>query len=225
MNRNLKIGREINLLERYPKASRNLKDRNDNKTEEDRLIARMFGKDFFDGDRRHGYGGFSYNSKFWSNVILDIYKFYELSDTSSILDVGCGKGFMLYDFHLHNKNLDLKGIDISSYAIENSQTVMKPHLSVSCASELPFDDNSFDLVISINTIHNLNEKKCAKALKEINRVSKKYSFITVDAYRDEIEKKRMFEWNLTAKTIFSVDELKDFFFQNNYQGDFFWFIP
>ena len=85
--------------------------------------------------------------------------------------------------------------------------------------------NSFDVVISINTVHNLDKGDCGKALREISRVSKKHSYITVDAYRTEQEKIRMFEWNLTAKTILSVNEWKNFFYENNYDGDYFWFIP
>ena len=55
-------------------------------------------QDFFDGDRKYGYGGYNYNSKYWSEVVKDFKNFYKLSDGSSILDVGCGKGFMLFDF-------------------------------------------------------------------------------------------------------------------------------
>ena len=132
---------------------------------------------------------------------------------------------MLFDFYKFNPNLDLYGVDISKYAIDNSVPEIKNKLKVSNATELPFEDNFFDLVISINTIHNLDNKNCSKALKEISRVSKKNSFLTVDAYRNDEEKKRMYAWNLTAKTIMSVDEWKIFFDKNKYNGDYFWFIP
>ena len=219
------IGKEIDLLKNYPKSNRDLNERVSSKNDNDRLIARKFGKEFFDGDRKHGYGGFKYNPRFWSKVVKDIYNFYNLSEKSSILDVGCAKGFMLYDFYNLNSNLDLQGLDISDYAINNSIKELKKNLIVGCASQLPYEDNSFDLVISINTIHNLDLKKCTQAISEINRVSKKNSFLTVDAYRNDEEKNRMFAWNLTAKTIFSVSEWKNFFKENNYTGDFYWFIP
>ena len=219
------LGREIDLLRNYPKSKRDLKERVESKTDEDRDIARKFDQDFFDGDRKHGYGGFKYNPKFWSQVVKDIYNFYELSDNASILDIGCAKGFMLFDFLSFKPNLNVKGIDISSYAIDNSIEGLKKNLSVGCASELPFKDNSFDLVISINTIHNLELMKCAKSLQEINRVSKNHSFITVDAYILSFSSSFLYAWNLTAKTIFSVNEWKNFFKDNNYSGDFYWFIP
>ncbi len=218
-------GKEIDLLKNYPKSNRNLNERVSSKTEHDREIARRFDKDFFDGDRKHGYGGFTYNPRFWSEVVKDIYDYYNLSDGSSILDVGCAKGYMLYDFSKLNSHLDLTGIDISEYAINNSIDNLKDKLTVGCASDLPYQDNSFDLVISINTIHNLELTKCSQAIKEIQRVSKKFSFLTVDAYRNEEEKDRMYAWNLTAKTIFSVPEWKNFFKDNNYTGDYYWFIP
>ena len=132
---------------------------------------------------------------------------------------------MLYDFISLIPDIKVKGIDISSYAIENSMPSVKKYLSVCDAKKLPFLDNSFDYVISINTIHNLVKNDCAKALKEIQRVSKCGSFITVDAYRNETEKERMYKWNLTAKTIMSVDEWKIFFAENGYTGDYYWFIP
>ena len=94
----ISMGKEINLLKNYPRTKRNIFDREKQKSEEDRRVARKFQKDFFDGDRRHGYGGFFYNSKFWQPVIPDLREYWNLSSDSSILDVGCAKGFMLYDF-------------------------------------------------------------------------------------------------------------------------------
>ena len=219
------MGKEVNLLAKYPKSKRNIFERQSEKTEEDRQIARKFGKDFFDGERKHGYGGFFYNSKFWQPVITDFQKYWNLNTKSSILDVGCGKGFMLYDISKLIPGITLKGVDISDYAINNCLPEMKKFLQVENAKKLPFPDNSFDVVISINTIHNLERAECAAALKEISRVSKKYSFITVDAYRNEEEKKRMLAWNLTAKTIMSVEEWKFFFHDSGYDGDYYWFIP
>jgi len=219
------MGRSINLLRNYPKSKRDLKKRLNNKSEKVRKIARKFGKDFFDGDRSFGYGGFSYNKKYWLNVIKDFKKFYKLSSTSKVLDVGCAKGFMLFDFRKKIKGITIRGVDISSYAINNSKQGVKKYLKVANAKKLPFRDNEFDLVISINTIHNLNKKDCAVALKEIERVSKKNSFITVDAYSNIKEKKRMFAWNLTAKTILSKKQWINFFKKNNYTGDYYWFVP
>jgi ubiquinone/menaquinone biosynthesis C-methylase UbiE len=219
------MGRSINLLRNYPKSKRDLKKRLNNKSEKVRKIARKFGKEFFDGDRSFGYGGFSYNKKYWLNVIKDFKKFYKLSSTSKVLDVGCAKGFMLYDFRKKIKGITIRGVDISSYAINNSKQGVKKYLKVANAKKLPFRDNEFDLVISINTIHNLNKKDCGVALREIERVSKKNSFITVDAYSNIKEKKRMFAWNLTAKTILSKKQWINFFKKNNYTGDYYWFVP
>lgn len=218
-------GKEIDLLVHYPKTKRNLEERVATKTEEDRAIARQFGKDFFDGDRKHGYGGFNYHSRFWQPVVPTFQEYYQLDSQSRILDVGCAKGFMLYDFQQLIPGVTVEGVDVSSYAIEHCKEEMKPFLHVADATSLPYEDKSFDLVISINTIHNLEKDALAKALQEIERVSSKHSFITVDAYRNEEEKERMYAWNLTAKTIMSVDEWKEFFNDVGYTGDYFWFIP
>ncbi len=219
------MGKEVNLLKNYPKSKRNLDERQNNKTEEDRAIARKFGKDFFDGDRKHGYGGLKYNSIYWEKVAETFKEYWSLGSNSSLLDVGCAKGFMMYDFSRVIPGINIRGIDISEYAIENSIKEMRDKVLVGNAKEIPFDDNSFDYIISINTIHNLDLENCAKSLREIERVSKKGAFITVDAYNNEREKERMFKWNLTAKTILSVKEWKGFFEKNNYTGDYYWFIP
>ena len=216
---------EIDLLVNYPKTKRNPLDRLKEKTAQDQEIARRFDKEFFDGDRRYGYGGYNYNPRFWTKVVKDFVDYYNLNDNSKILDVGCGKGFMLYDFLQYNNKFSIQGVDISDYAISNSMPEVKANLEVGDAKELNFEDNSFDLVISINTIHNLEKPECAKSLKEIERVSKKNKFIIVDAYRNEDEKKRMYAWNLTAKTIMHVDEWKVFFEENDYRGDYYWFTP
>lgn len=219
------MGREIDLLVNYPKTKRNVSERGQDKTEADRQIARQFGKDFFDGDRRHGYGGFSYQSRFWQPVIPTLQAHFGLTKDSSVLDIGCAKGFMLHDMAALIPGITVKGLDVSTYAIEHAMEDMKPHVQVADARSLPFADKSFDVVISINTIHNLERADLATALKEIERVQRHGAFITVDAYRTEEERERMMAWNLTAKTVMHVDEWIAFFAEVGYTGDYYWFIP
>ncbi len=219
------MGKEIDLLIKYPKSKRNLNERAKSKTAEERKIARLFDKDFFDGERKYGYGGYNYHERFWTETVKTFRDHWNLDSKSSLLDVGCGKGFMLYDLCKLIKGISVKGIDISNYAINNCKKEVKNYLSVGDAKRLNFEDNEFDYIISINTVHNLDLQDCKKAIKEISRVSKKGSFITVDAYRNEDEKKRMYDWNLTAKTIMSVNEWKNLFKEIDYKGDYFWFIP
>jgi ubiquinone/menaquinone biosynthesis C-methylase UbiE len=219
------MGKEVDLLARYPKVVRDLTARLEAKSVEARAIGRKFGVDYFDGDRNHGYGGFTYQERFWKPVIPDLIKHFSLDKDSRVLDVGCAKGFFLHDLQSALPGIEIAGIDISSYAIENAIETVKEKVSVGDARELQFEDKSFDFVMSINTVHNLNREGCAIALKEIQRVSGGKSFITVDAYRNEIEKERMEAWNLTALTMMSVDEWKEFFAEVGYNGDYYWFIP
>ncbi len=218
------MGKEINLLKKYPKTKRDLKSRLIKKTSNDRAIARKFGYDFFDGDRKNGYGGYYYHPRFWNEVVKDFIKFYKLNKKSKILDIGCGKGFMLHDFKQAIPDISVRGIDISKYAINNSLLSVKKYLKTGNAKKLNFPDNYFDLTISITTLHNLNLNDFKKSIKEIQRVSKK-SFITVDSYRNEIEKKRMDAWNLTALTYMHRKDWIKLFKEINYTGDYFWFIP
>jgi ubiquinone/menaquinone biosynthesis C-methylase UbiE len=219
------LGQEIDLMRNYPRTKRDIKQRGAEKTREDRELARKFEKDFFDGDRRNGYGGFSYNSRFWQPVVPDFKKQYNLNKDSKVLDVGCAKGFMMHDFSEMIPGIKVQGIDVSKYAIENCMPSVKDFVQVADARELPFEDNSFDLVISVTTVHNFDRQECIKALQEIERVSKKNAFITVDAYRNDLEKEAMHAWNLTAKTILHVDEWKKLFEEAGYSSDYFWFMP
>ena len=216
---------ELNLLKNYPKSKRDLDVRAKKKDNKIISTARKFGKEFFDGDRDYGYGGFSYNPKYWQPVIPDFKQQYNLSSESKVLDVGCAKGFMMHDFLKIIPGIEINGIDVSEYAIKNCMTSVKGFAEVANANKLPFKDKSFDLVISINTIHNLDLNECINSIKEIQRVSRNYSFITVDAYNSEDEKKRMYDWNLTAKTIMSVKDWKKLFKEIGYNGDYYWFIP
>ena len=214
---------EINLLTSHPQHKRDYDERAKEKTPEVIRIAKQFGEEFFDGKRKYGYGGYSYDGR-WKSVIQRMKKYWGFSDNVSVLDVGCGKGFMLYDFKELAPNCTVAGVDISEYAIENSMPSVKSSLKLGSAVELPFEDNSFDLVISINSIHNLPLEECKKSIREISRVSRKYSYITVDAWRDEQQRINLMKWVLTAETYMSVDEWKKLFVDLGYNGDYWWFI-
>lgn len=219
------MGQEINLMCNYPQTKRNVEDRGATKTDEHRAIARKFGKDFFDGSRDVGYGGFNYFPRFWEPVVPTFQEHWDMKAGDSVLDVGCAKGFMLYDMQRLIPGLEVRGIDISEYAIENGHPPVKDLLSVASCDDLPFEDNSFDVVISVTTVHNMDYEGCIRTLQEIERVSRRGSFITVDAYIDDAQKKRMEAWNLTAKTVLHVDEWKEMFDKAGYSGDYYWFMP
>lgn len=219
------MGWEINLMRKYPRSKRDVSGRAAARTEEHKKIARRFDRDFFDGDRDTGYGGFTYQPRFWQPVIPDLKKFYDLSAASRVLDVGCAKGFMLHDMRELIPGIEVAGIDISEYAIENAMEDVRPFLQVGTATELPYEDDSFDLVVSVTTVHNLERDQCARSLQEIERVSRGGKFITVDAYQNEVDRERMDAWNLTALTYMHADEWAEFFREVGYTGDYYWFIP
>ena len=212
----------MDLMYKYPVANNRLNERK-NPTEQEKQVAKEFGREFFDGDRKHGYGGFSYNPKYWTETVQLFIEKYDLNEKSSVLDVGCGKGFMLVDLLKAIPTLDLSGIDISNYAIENSHELIKNRLKVANCTNLPFEDNSFDLVISINTIHNLDELGCIKSLQEIERVKKKYSYIVVDGWSTPEEERDLKSWVLTAVTVLHTSEWEKLFEKAGYTGDYsFW---
>jgi SAM-dependent methyltransferase len=214
---------EINLLNTHPATKRNYDKRAAEKTPEIIRLAKQFGRDFFDGDRKCGYGGFAYDGR-WVAFVERVRQHYDLPDSAAILDVGCGKGFMLHDFKEAMPECTVTGIDVSEYAIENSMPSVKPFLKVASADKLPYPDKSFDLVISVNSIHNLPLERCKTALQEIERVSRGNSFISVDAWRNEQEHENLLKWILTAETYMHVDDWKKLFPEVGYTGDYWWFI-
>ena len=211
---------EINLLNSLPKGKRSLNARKDKDLYIE--ISKKFGQMYFDGPREYGYGGYKYDGR-WKTVAKDIISHFNLKKGDKLLDVGCAKGFLVKD--LLELGIDAYGIDVSEYAILNCEPEVIGRLQIGSADSLPFPDNSFELVIAINTIHNLEFDECAQALREIQRVSSRDSFVVLDAYRTYLEKERMFAWNLTGKTILSVADWKDFFEVNGYTGDYYWFMP
>lgn len=211
----------LNLLSEYPKAKRKISSRLKNK-KFNREIAKKFGKEYFDGPRSQGYGGYKYDGR-WVSIAKEIINHYKLGDNSKILDIGCAKGFLVKDLMDISSKIQAYGIDVSEYAIKNCHPNVIGRVHCGNAISLPFPNNSFDFVISINTIHNLSINDCKKALKEIIRVSKsnKY-FIQVDAYYNEKDKKKFIDWMLTAKTYGTPEEWLRILDEINYKGDYYW---
>jgi len=215
---------ELNLMYLYPRTKRDFDERSSLVTDKHKKIAKRFDWEYFDGDRLYGYGGYRYHPRFWKDTVALIRDCYGLRDDASVLDVGCAKGFMLHDFKELMPDSTIAGIDISEYAMANAIETVRPFLQVGNARKLPYEDNWFDLVISINTIHNLPLEDCKQALREIQRVSRRDSFITVDAWRNEKERSNLMKWNLTAQTYMHVDDWKGLFREVGYTGDYYWFI-
>jgi ubiquinone/menaquinone biosynthesis C-methylase UbiE len=182
-------------------------------------VAIQFGKDYWDGDRKYGYGGYRYDGR-WLPIAQEMAEHYKLPADARILDVGCGKGFLLYEFTQVLPQAQVAGIDISQYAIDNAKAEVKPFLRVGSATKLPFDDNSFDFVFSVNTLHNLYINELWASLKEIERVGKTAKHIVIEAYRNEREKANLMYWQLTCRAFHTPKEWEWLFEQTGYTGDY-----
>ncbi len=182
-------------------------------------IAIQYGKDYWDGDRRYGYGGYRYDGR-WRAVAEEMVKYYRLKPGDRILDVGCGKGFLLYEFTQILPGARVAGIDISQYAIDNAKEEVKPFLRLGNAVELPYPDKSFDFVVSVNTLHNLYNYELRKALQEIERIGKDTSPIIVDSCRTEREKVNFLYWQLTCRAFYTPQEWEWFVKESGYTGDY-----
>ncbi|MHB8694537.1 MAG: class I SAM-dependent methyltransferase [Solirubrobacteraceae bacterium] len=217
------MGEEINHLGTHPPANRDYDGRAREKTDEHREIAKRFGKEFFDGPRHLGYGGYAYDGR-WVAVAERLRDHYGLAPDAAILDVGCAKGFLLHDFRQVMPGCTVAGVDVSEYAIEHAMEDVKPFLKVASGDDLPYPDRSFDLVVSINSIHNLPPERLKVALREIERVGRGAAYITVDAWRNELERENLIKWILTAESYMHVDDWKRLFDEVGYTGDYWWFI-
>jgi SAM-dependent methyltransferase len=216
---------EVNLLRALPATKRNIKRRSDFKDTSVIDVAKQFGEMYFDGPREFGYGGYRYDGR-WQPVARDIVDHFDLKPKMRVLDVGCAKGFLVKDLLQGCPGLEAFGLDISSYALMHCEPETVGRLHLGTADSLPFPDASFDAVLSINTIHNLDEKGCIRALREMRRVCRKPDkcFVQVDAYRTAEEKALFESWCLTAVTYLTPVEWIKLFDEANFTGDYYWTI-
>jgi ubiquinone/menaquinone biosynthesis C-methylase UbiE len=214
--------KELNLLNTFPKVSRNIQSRKENKGH-NRNLALKFDKEYFDGSRDQGYGGYKYDGR-WIPVVKKLVNLFFLKERSKFLDIGCAKGFLLYDLYTLNPLIDLYGLDISEYAKNNSPIEIRDKIIIGNCKNLEFPSGFFDGVVAINTVHNLEINDCINAIKEIQRVSNGNAFIQVDAYRNDKELNIFKDWMLTAKTFLKPEEWLEVFKKANYTGYYDWTI-
>jgi len=215
--------KEVNLLAKLPRGKRNICARAEAKTPEIVAISREYGQLYFDGPRTYGYGGYRYDGR-WIPVAEDIVKHFDLKSDDRVLDVGCAKGFLVKDLLKVCPGLEAFGLDISEYAVINCEPEVVGRLHLGNATRLPFPDNSFDAVISLNTVHNLERSELITALREIERLAPSRGFVQVDSYRTAAERALFEEWVLTAKFHDYPDGWIQLFEEAGYTGDYYWTI-
>ena len=182
-------------------------------------VAKEYGYEYWDGDRRYGYGGYRYDGR-WRSVAAKLAGHYQLKPGQKVLDIGCGKAHLLYELTQEVPGLLVSGIDISRYALEHAKEEVRDRLQYGRAQDLPFGDREFDLVISLTTLHNLKVYDLKKAVQEIGRVSKGNSYLMVESYRNDREEVNMLYWQLTCASYYSVDEWEWLYREWGYTGDY-----
>ncbi|MBI4294382.1 MAG: class I SAM-dependent methyltransferase [Betaproteobacteria bacterium] len=214
---------EIDLLRALPRTKRNIQKRAEAKDPEIIAIAKQFGEMYWDGPREYGYGGYRYDGR-WRPVARDIIAHFGLKPGMRVLDVGCGKGFLVKDLVLECPGLEAFGIDISLYALMHCESEVIGRLHLGSAEKLPFPDRSFDCVLSLNTIHNFPRARAITAMREIQRLSAGRAFVQVDSYHAP-EQKEIFEsWVLTAEFHDYPQGWEKLFAEAGYTGDYYWTI-
>lgn len=181
-------------------------------------LAKQFDRDYWDGDRRICYGGYRYDGR-WRKVADAFVAHYGLKPGDRILDIGCGKGFLLYDLTQAVPGIEIHGIDISTYALENAKEEVKGALRHGNANHLPWPDKHFDFVFSINALHCLHNYDLDKALREMQRVAKGPAYLCVESFRNEEEKANLLYWQVTCEAFHAPDAWDWWFRQTGYQGD------
>ena len=181
-------------------------------------VAKQWDKDYWDGDRRTGYGGMKYDGR-WRKVADAMAKHYQLKAGQKVLDVGCGKGFLIYDLMESVPGLEVTGLDVSGYAKKNAKPEVQNRIHEGHAKKLPFQDREFDLVISINTLHNLECFDLDPALREIERVGGKNKYLCVESWRNEKEKANLLYWQFTCESFYTPQGWEWWFQKTGYSGD------
>jgi SAM-dependent methyltransferase len=214
---------EVDRLARYPRSTGRGTLRPPAR-DADREVAKRFGREYFDGTRDQGYGGYRYNPRFWLGVAGDLRDAYGITAGTRVLDVGCAKGFLLHDLRQVAPGVEVFGLDVSAYAILNSLEDVRPRLVRGTAASLPFPDGAFDVVLCINTIHNLPLDLCKQAIRELERVKRPggHGYLQVDSWLDEQQHRDFLNWQLTAQTFFAPEEWRALFAACGYTGDYYW---
>ena len=183
-------------------------------------IAKQYEKDYWDGDRRYGYGGYSYMPGRWKPIAESLIQNYNLINGSSVLDVGCGKAYLLYEMKQLLPGLRVAGFDISEHGLAGAQEEIKDSLFIHRAQDLyPFEDNEFDLVISLGCFHNLRIFEIEKALAETQRVGRQ-GYVMLESYRNELEQFNLQCWALTCESFFDHEEWPWIYEKFGYTGDY-----
>ena len=184
------------------------------------LKAKEYEFDYWDGDRRFGYGGYKYLAGRWKPVAEAFIDKYGLTNNSSVLDVGCGKAYLLYELKLLLPDLRVKGFDISKHGLNEAKENLKEDLFIHKAQDsYPFEDNAFDLVISLGCLHNLRIFELKTALGEIERVGKS-GYVMLESYRNELEQFNLQCWALTCESFFDKEEWEWIYNHFGYTGDY-----
>ncbi len=204
----------------HKSAKRNYLDRMLNEKAKCVKIAKRFDFHYWDGSRRTGFGGYKYITGHWKPMAEQLIKTYNLKSGSKVLDIGCGKSFLLHDLKLLIPDLNIMGFDISKYALENNKDTTKPHVYYHKAQDpYKYGDKEIDLVISLNVLHSLRLFDLKKAINEINRVAKQ-AYIVLESYRNEEELVNLQCWNTVGQCFFDVDEWIYLFDEFDYKGDY-----
>lgn len=192
--------------------------------DEDRAIAKRFGEAYFDGPRTQGYGGYRYNPRFWMPVAEDLRDAYGITAGTKVLDIGCAKGFLLHDLRQAVPGVEVYGLDVSAYGVQHSMDDVRPRLVQGTAERLPYPDAAFDVVLCVNTLHNLPVDLCKLAVREIVRVTRPggHSYIQVDSWLTEQQHQDFLNWQLTAQTFFDPEGWRRLFAEAGYGGDYYW---
>ena len=180
--------------------------------------AKLWAHDYWDGSRQTGYGGYHYDGR-WRAVAQAMADHYGLKAGDRVLDIGCGKGFLLYELTQVVPGIEPVGVDISDYALEHAKPEIKPFLQKMDATRLDFPDAHFDFVYSLTTLHNLPCYDLDKALREMQRVGRQHRYVCVESYRNESEKANLLYWQLTCEAFCTPQEWQWWFELTGYSGD------
>jgi SAM-dependent methyltransferase len=181
--------------------------------------AKKYGFDYWDGERRYGYGGYKYDGR-WKTVAEQLIRIYDLNSDAKILDVGCGKAFLLYELQRLLPSAEITGFDVSEYAIAHAKEEIRDRVFIDKAQDsYPFGDQHFDLALSLGCFHNLRLFELRTALAEMERVARN-KYVLVESYRNEAELFNLQCWALTCESFFDTAEWIWLYQHFGYTGDY-----
>ena len=176
-----------------------------------------FGYDYFDNPKSgRGYRGYVYTGRYYETAkkIIDHYK---LKPNSKILEIGCAKGYLLYEFF--KLKMDVVGYDISRYAVDNCIEELKEMIFLGRVNDINENDNIYDLAIAKEVLSHMAIDDILFTINKLQNISKNI-YLVLQTVSEKKKANDMQSWDCTYKTMMIKKDWEKVLSSCGFHGDY-----